>query len=139
MKNPLPDGSARPTILIVEDEGIVAKDLQLRLKKLGYSVPAIAKSADEAVRKAALLHPALVLMDVHLEGTADGIEAARRIREMLNIPILFLSAYGDEETRHQALEQNPVAYLGKPIEDHQLYAALNAFFSRTSGTRKPRP
>jgi CheY-like chemotaxis protein len=123
------------TILVVEDERIVAKDLQMRLGKLGFAVPETAHSGEEAIRKAGALRPQLVLMDIHLKGSVDGLEAARRIRETLKIPVLFLSAFGDERTLHEAKLLDPVGYLGKPVEDQQLYAALHAFFSRSSKAR----
>jgi len=130
---PVPPG---PTILVVEDERIVARDLQQRLAKHGFSVPDIASSGEEAFQKAESVKPQLVLMDIHLKGPMDGIEAARLIRDRLKIPVMFLSAYGDDVTESQARMLDPVAYLGKPVEDQQLYAALNAFFSRSSGPRK---
>jgi CheY-like chemotaxis protein len=124
------------TILVVEDERIVAKDLQLRLSRLGFSVPETASSGEEAVRKAGVLRPQLVLMDIHLKGSVDGLEAARRIREEFRIPVLFLSAFGDEGTFNKARLLDPIGYLGKPVEDEQLYAALNAFFSRSTKAGK---
>jgi len=124
------------TILVVEDERIVAKDLQLRLNRLGFTVPETASSGEEAIRKAGTLRPQLVLMDIHLKGSVDGLEAARRIREEFKIPVLFLSAFGDEGTLTKARLLDPVGYLGKPVEDQQLYSVLNAFFSRSTGARK---
>jgi CheY-like chemotaxis protein len=120
------------TILVVEDERIVAKDLQLRLCRLGFAVPDTASSGEEAIRKAGSLRPQLVLMDIHLEGSLDGLEAARRIREEFKSPGHFLSAFGDEGTLRKAQLLHPVGYLGKPVEDQQLYAAVNTFFSRTT-------
>ena len=133
LPTPVPQG---PTILVVEDERIVARDLQQRLTKQGFRVPDIASSGEEAFKKAEIVKPQLVLMDIHLKGPMDGIEAARLIRDRLKIPVMFLSAYGDEGTESEARLLDPVAYLGKPVEDQQLYAALNAFFSRSSPSRK---
>jgi CheY-like chemotaxis protein len=116
----------------VEDERIVARDLQARLKRLGYSVPAIASSGEEAIAKAEQVQPSLILMDINLKGKMDGIEAARQIGERLRIPVIFLSAYDDETTVNRARRVNPVDYLGKPFEDQTLYLALNQFFSRKS-------
>jgi len=128
--------SAGPTILVVEDERIVARDLQQRLKKLGFSVPDIASTGEEALRKAEAVQPQLVLMDINLKGSMDGIEAARIIGDRLKIPVMFLSAYGDEATVQKARLLGPVDYLGKPFEDQQLYAALNKFFFRSSGPKR---
>lgn len=124
------------TILVVEDERIVARDLQQRLKKLGFSVPDIASSGEEALRMAEQFRPQLILMDIKLKGSVDGLEAARRIGERLGIPVMFLSAYDDEETRGASRMLNPVDYLSKPFEDQRLFAAINGFFSRSAGTRK---
>jgi CheY-like chemotaxis protein len=123
-------------ILVVEDERIVAKDLQQRLGRLGFFVPDIASSGDEAIRKAESLRPNLVVMDINLRGTIDGIEAARQIRERFKIPVLFLSAYGDDDTLDRTKRLEPVGYLGKPFEDHELYSVLNRFFSRGSAKGK---
>ena len=125
------NGGAR-TILVVEDERIVARDLQTRLKRLGYSVPVIACSGEEAIAKAEQVHPNLILMDIHLKGKIDGIEAARQIGTRLNIPVIFLSAYDDLSTIDRARGLEPADYLGKPFEDQKLYAALHRFFSRNS-------
>lgn len=124
------------TILVVEDERIVAKDLQQRLNRLGFQVPEIASSGDEAIRIAGALRPNLVVMDINLRGQVDGIEAARQIREKYRIPVLFLSAYGDEETIFRANHLEPVGYLGKPLEDQELYSVLNKFFTRGSSRGK---
>lgn len=120
------------TILVVEDERIVARDLQSRLKRLGYSVPAIACSGEEAIAKAEQVQPSLILMDINLKGKIDGIEAARQIGERLKIPVIFLSAYDDDSTVTRAQGLKPADYLGKPFEDQTLYAALHQFFSRNS-------
>lgn len=133
-KRPSMNGTAG-TILVVEDERIVARDLQARLKRLGYSVPVIACSGEEAIAKAEQVHPNLILMDINLKGKIDGIEAARQIGDRLKIPVIFLSAYDDASTVDRARGLKPAAYLGKPFEDHTLYATLNRFFSRN--TREP--
>ncbi len=86
------------TILIAEDEGIVARDIQATLERLGYSITGTAASGEEAVNMARYNHPDLVLMDIVLKGSIDGIEAARHIRDELDIPVIYLTAYADEET-----------------------------------------
>jgi CheY-like chemotaxis protein len=84
---------ANAKILVVEDEAIVAKDLQYRLTKFGYTVPAIASSGEEAINKAVEISPDLVLMDIRLKGSMDGIEAAQEIYKRLDIPVIYLTAY----------------------------------------------
>jgi CheY-like chemotaxis protein len=83
-------------ILVVEDERIVAKDIQNSLKNLGYEVPAVASTGQEAVKKAGEIKPDIVIMDIVLKGEVDGIEAASAIRSLYKIPIIYLTAYEDE-------------------------------------------
>jgi DNA-binding response OmpR family regulator len=125
------------TILVVEDERIVARDLQQRLTRLGFAVPEVASSGEEALSLAERLKPQLILMDIKLKGKVNGLEAARRIGEQLKIPVIFLSAYDDEETRSASRSLNAIDFLNKPFEDQRLFGAINDFFSRSSGTRKP--
>jgi CheY-like chemotaxis protein len=127
----------RGTILVVEDERIVARDLQQRLRKLGFTVPEIASSGEEALRIAEQLRPQLILMDIKLAGRVNGLETARQIGERLNIPVMFLSAYDDEETRSASRALNAVDFLNKPYEDQRLFTAIHDFFTRPNGSRKP--
>ena len=89
-------------ILIVEDNIIVAMDIQRRLIKLGYNVPVVVSSGQEAINKVKENNPDLVLMDINLYGQMDGIEAASEIHTFSNIPILYLTAYTDEKTLERA-------------------------------------
>ncbi|MCC5606663.1 response regulator [Nostoc sp. CHAB 5834] len=107
-------------ILVVEDEAIVAKDLQHRLIKFGYRVPAIASSGEEAINKAIEISPDLVLMDIKLKGSMDGIEAAQEIYKRLDIPVIYLTAYADENTLERAKITEPFAYLIKPFKEREL-------------------
>src|SRR4051794_32514488 len=104
-------------ILIVEDEAVVAKDLQHRLRKLGYDVPVTAATGESAITRAAELHPQLVLMDVRLKGQMDGIEAAAEIRKSADIPVIFLTAYADGNTVERAKITEPFGYILKPFEE----------------------
>jgi CheY-like chemotaxis protein len=83
--------------LIVEDDVIIAMDIESRLKNLGYSVPAITSSGKEAVQKVEEHHPALVLMDIVLKGEMDGIDAAEIIRSRFGVPVIFLTTFADEK------------------------------------------
>lgn len=112
------------TILVVEDEGVVARQLQLSLIDLGYRVPATAASADEAYQLAERHHPDLVLMDIHLDGGTDGIEAAGVLRARFAVPIIYLTAYADAATVEKAKVTEPYAYLIKPIDASKLTAAV---------------
>lgn len=112
------------SILVVEDESIVAMDIRSCLAGLGYSVAGCVSSGDEAVAMAAQARPDLVLMDIRLQGEMDGIEAARRIMDLYEIPSLFLTSYVDRETLAQAKGINAVGYVLKPFEERELGVAV---------------
>ncbi|MBD2494423.1 response regulator [Nostoc sp. FACHB-280] len=107
-------------ILVVEDESIVAKDLQNRLRRFGYTVAGIASSGQEAIKKAMEFSPDLVLMDIRLKGQMDGIQAAAEIHKCLDIPIIYLTAYADEDTLERAKITEPFGYLLKPFKEREL-------------------
>ncbi|MBI2874778.1 MAG: PAS domain S-box protein [Firmicutes bacterium] len=111
-------------ILIVEDEGVVALDLRRKLVRLGYLVPAIASTGEEAVKNAQETQPDLVLMDIMLYGEMGGIIAAEYIYKHFDIPIVFLTAYSDEDTLQRAKIAEPYGYILKPFEDRELYIAI---------------
>jgi len=121
------------SILIVEDEGIVARDLRYRLETMGYKVAGMTSTGDEAVLKAWELRPDLVLMDIVLKGDLDGIESARMMRERADIPVVYLTAYADEETIQRTEASGPFGYLVKPFEDRELEACIEvALFKHRS-------
>jgi two-component system cell cycle sensor histidine kinase/response regulator CckA len=111
-------------ILIVEDETIVALDVRGTLESLGYTVSDVASSGEEALTKAVETHPHLVLMDVKLKGAMDGVEAAARIRDVLDIPVIFLTAFSDEKTLGRAKVAQPFGYLLEPFERRELHTAI---------------
>lgn len=111
-------------ILIVEDEAIIAKDLQWRLEGMGYDAPHIVATGQEAVQKAHETAPDLILMDIMLLGPMDGIEAANRIRGKADIPVIYLTAYADEEVLERAKMTEPFGYLIKPIGDRELHSNI---------------
>lgn len=117
------DGSAA-RILVVEDEAIVAMDISVRLRALGYEVVGPASTGVEALEIAEASRPDLVLMDVMLRGGMDGIEAARRIRETTGAPIVYLTAYADENTLRRAKVAEPLGYLLKPFEERELRTTI---------------
>jgi CheY-like chemotaxis protein len=102
-------------ILIVEDEKILAADLEKKLHGLGYRIDSIASSGEEAVRLAQERLPNLVLMDVRLSGTMDGVEAARQIQENTRVPIVYLTAYSDLFLRNPSCMQAPGLCVAKPF------------------------
>lgn len=111
-------------ILVVEDEGIVALDLQHSLMTLNYDVPYMADTGEEAIQAAQDYQPDLILMDIRLKGEMDGIEAARIILQTLNIPIIFLTAFADSVTLERAKSIEPVGYLLKPFDEDELHVTI---------------
>ena len=111
---------ASARILVVEDERIVAKDLQSQLEKLGYAVPGVASSGAEALQKAAETRPDLILMDIRLKGEMDGVETSQLVRDQFNIPVIYLTAYADENTLKRAKITEPFGYIVKPFEEREL-------------------
>ena len=117
-------------VLVVEDEKIVAKHLQTKLKALGYHASATASSGQEAVLIAELVRPDLVLMDILLKGNIDGIEAARQIRDRFSIPVVYLTAHSDDATLQRAKLTEPLGYLLKPINPEELKSVMVMAFYR---------
>ncbi len=115
---------AQERILVVEDETIVALDIQRVLRRLGYNVLAVVASGEDAVQRAAQLRPDLVLMDIHLRGPMDGIEAAAQLRAQMNLPVVYLTAHTDEQTLQRAKSTEPLGYLTKPFEERDLATTL---------------
>ncbi len=111
-------------ILIVEDESIVAKDIQQSLKKLGYNVVDTASTGENAIKLAEEKHPDLILMDIMLKGEMSGIDAAEYVKKNLNIPIIFLTAYADESTLNKAKITEPYGYIIKPFKEVDLHTAI---------------
>lgn len=115
---------AKARILVVEDEGIIAEDIQMSLRDLGYDVFAVVSTGEEAVRTAEASRPDLVLMDVVLQGEMDGIEAANRIRSSLGVPLIYLTAYADDKMLERAKITEPFGYLIKPFRDRELHSTI---------------
>lgn len=118
------------SILIVEDELLVAMDTQSLLTSHGYSVPAVAGSGGEAVSQALNLRPDLVLMDIRLRGEMDGITAAAQILTHLNVPVIYLTAFADEPTLLRARTTAPYGYLVKPFDEATLLASISMAVER---------
>ena len=115
---------AKKKVLVVEDESIVAMDIRSTLLRLGYEVPVIISSGEEAVKKAGELPLDLVLMDINLNGKMDGVEAAQQIHDRFDIPVVYLTAYSDEKTLERANVTEPFGYIIKPFEDRELHVAI---------------
>ncbi len=125
-------------ILIVEDEAIISADLASKLGKLGYTVCGSAASAEDALALVAMCQPELVLMDIHLRGEMDGIDAADRIRLEYGIPVIYLTAHSDRATLDRAKLTEPFGYILKPFEQLELQTHIEMALYKHQAERKLR-
>ena len=117
-------------ILIVEDEAIVALDLVHRLRSLGYIVSGSTATGEQAIQSAEDVRPDLVLMDIRLYGDMNGIEAAAYLRDRFDLPIIFVTAYSDNDVLKQALMVGASRFLLKPFEDEELRDAVESILGK---------
>ena len=117
-------------ILIVEDEELIGQDIKILLEDLGYEVPYLVPSGEEAISKAEESKADLVLMDIMLEGEIDGIEAAHKINNEYGIPVIYLTAYRSEEILERAKLTEPYAYIVKPFEERELRTNVEIVLNR---------
>jgi len=122
---------ARAKIVVVEDERIVALEIAQRLKSLGYEVPGLASSGEEAIPKIDEIRPDLVLMDIKLKGDMDGIDTAEQVRSRFGIPVVYLTAQADEDTLQRAKITEPYGYLLKPFEERELHTNIEMALYRS--------
>lgn len=123
-------------ILVVEDDAIISMDIQNTLQKLGHELAGTAVLGEEAVEKAAELGPDLVLMDIELAGELDGVEAAAHIREQLQIPVIFLTAYSEDTTLQRAKTTEPYGYLVKPLVERDLRIGIEMALHKHQAERR---
>ncbi len=121
---------AEGRILVVEDEHIVAMGIKKMLKSLGYTVTGIASSGEDAISKAESTFPDVVLMDIMLKGDMDGVEAAMGIKEMFNVPVVYLTAYSDSKILERAKRTEPFGYIIKPFDEKDLYSSIEVALQR---------
>jgi len=124
------------TIMIVEDEAIVAKDIEASLAGLGYSICAVLATGEEALAAAQKFRPDLILMDIMLQGKLDGVETAKQITANFGTPVIFLTAYSDEHTISRAKETNAYGYLLKPFEERELRTTIEMALYKNTMERK---
>ncbi len=117
-------------ILVVEDEELIGQDIKILLEDLGYEVPYLVPSGEEAISKARESNADLVLMDIMLEGEIDGIEAAHKINNDYGIPVIYLTAYRNEEILERAKLTEPYAYIIKPFEERELRTNVEIVLNR---------
>ena len=108
------------SLLVVEDEALVARDIKARLTRMGYLVLGTAGRGEEAIEKALALRPDLILMDINLKGEIDGVEAAIRIRALYDVPVIFCTAFSNEATLERAKVSEPYGYVLKPFDNREL-------------------
>ena len=125
-------------IMIVEDNTLVAEDCKECLKGFGYTITSIQTSGPAAIARAKTEHPDLVLMDIKLHGSMDGIEAARQIVSHFNIPIVFLSAYSDPKLLERTRQVGAFGYLIKPFEERELHATIEVALYKIEMEKKHR-
>jgi PAS domain S-box-containing protein len=123
-------------ILVVEDDAIIAMEIAERLKRMGYEVIGTIATGEEAVAAASRDRPDLVLMDIRLRGPMDGTEAAGRITSRMDVPVIYITAYSDQETRDRAHHVFSYGYIIKPFNDQQLLCAIDMAFSNHALHRK---
>ena len=123
-------------ILVVEDEKIIAESICDMLNSLGYRVSAYASSGKEAIKKAEKTQPDLVLMDIMLKGRMDGVETAEHIRNLFDIPVIYLTAYADEKTLQRAKITEPFGYMLKPFYEKELHSTIEMALYKNKIERK---
>lgn len=123
-------------VMIVEDEGIVAKDIESSLKKLGYNVVGIASSGEKALEIIEEKKPELVLMDIMLKGEMSGIDTSEIVREEFQIPVIFLTAYADEDTLSKAKVTEPYGYIIKPFKEIDLHTSIEMAMYKHNKTQE---
>ncbi len=119
-------------IMVVEDEAVISMEIQDRLTKMGHSICGTAASGEEAVSIATAKRPDLILMDVQLRGEVDGVQTAKRIRDLIEIPVIYLTAFADDRTVERAKLTQPFGYLIKPFSEKELYAAIEMALYKNS-------
>lgn len=126
------------SVLIVEDEAIIAKDIQYTLERLGYEFLSTVASGKNAIQQAKTLRPDFIIMDIVLKGEMDGIETAEHIRTEFDIPIIFLTAYADDERLTRAKMVEPFGYIIKPFDERELHTVVEMALYRHKMERKLR-
>jgi PAS domain S-box-containing protein len=123
-------------IMLVDDEAIITMQLEKRLSSMGYAVVGVASSGEQSISMARRLLPDLVLMDIVMPGSMDGIEAASKIRSELDIPIVFLTAFADEGHIHRAKKADPFGYIVKPFHEKEVFASIEVALHKREVERR---
>ncbi len=123
-------------LMVVDDEAVITTQLEERLQSMGYDVIGTASSGEESVCMARELGPNLILMDIVMGGKLDGIDAAKEIKEDMDIPIIFLTAYADDKYIERAMPVGPFGYIVKPFRENELRANIEIALYRKELERK---
>lgn len=121
---------SKARVLVVEDEKIIAKDIESTLKRIGHESAGSVARGEDAIIAAEKEKPDMILMDITLKGEMDGIEAAKIINDRFNIPIVYITAHQDEDTIEKTKGTNPYGYITKPLDDRDLSTAINSAMYR---------
>ena len=124
------EARATPRLLVAEDDAVVALDLKATLRDLGYEVTEVVGSGDEALRAVEENPPDLALLDIRMPGSFDGIDVGRELMRRKGIPVVYVTAYGDEATLSRALEESPYGYVLKPYRRQELESAIRVAMER---------
>ena len=135
----MPDTATMPRALIVEDEIVIALDLEAQMKKLGFEVCGVTSNAREALSLAMEDPPDLAIMDIYLNGARDGIEVARQILNLFATPVIFITAYSDDDGLMERIRRHvPEAIvLPKPLYGNRLADTINRLEQEKAGARQP--
>jgi PAS domain S-box-containing protein len=123
-------------IMIVEDEAVIALRLEQRLSMMGYEVVALSHSSEESLEKARELRPDLILMDIKIPGNIDGITLAKIVKSELDIPVVFLTAFAEDQIIERAKQAEPYGYIVKPFQDQELMAAVEVALYKKDAERR---
>ncbi len=123
-------------ILVVEDEILVARDLQHQLTEMGYDVPDIAGAGAEALEKVEVIKPDLVLMDIRIRGDMDGVAVAEQVHSRFRIPVVYLTAYADDATVQRAKITEPFGYILKPFQERELETTIEIALYKHAAERR---
>jgi DNA-binding response OmpR family regulator len=130
--------STEPRALIVEDEALIAEELRERLLRLGFTVIAAVSSGEEGIEIATRERPDLVLMDIRLSGDKDGVQAAREIRELVDVPIVYLTAHSDRRTVERVNKTEHDGFILKPFLRRELHSTIEVALKRHAARAKPK-
>ena len=128
----------KPRIYVVEDEMIVARDIRMQLTEMGYDPVGHSGKAEEALERLHVVRPDLILMDIHLGGQMDGVEAAQAIRANLDIPVVFLTAFAADDVLARAKLAEPYGYILKPFSERELRTVLEMALYKSNAERTMR-